>query len=859
MLSIVDGALIRSFSRDYHPDRKILTLPSSAGKRGVLLEGISMLNAGKRRVYPSILGFATAIAAVSAAFWLRNFMVLRLGVTRPNFFIFYPIVFLVAVLCGLWPGLLATAFAAVITDYWILSPVGSFKIPDTSNFIARAAFLAIGFFMSWIAERYRRLQKRIIVSEAEQALRKSVDRFNAVATATGDAVYRMNPDWTTMLQLNGRNFISDTNAPNDNWFQQYIPPEDQLLVQSTIGNAIRTRSKYDLEHRVLRVDGSLGWTHSSAHPLLDASGRIVEWIGIARDITEKKMSEDRLRLAASVFSHTSEGIMITGPNGTIIDVNDAFTHITGYSRDDALGQNPRFLKSGRQDREFYEKMWNKLAEEGRWSGEFWNRSKSGELCSVMQTISAVLDGNGDVQHYVSLFHDITLLKQHEWQLEQIAFYDSLTGLPNRVLLTDRLRQAMSQTHRRGQRLTVALLDLDGFKEVNDRHGHEAGDNLLIVVAGRMKHVLREGDTLARLGGDEFIVVLPDLGDASASVPLLTRLLSAAAEPVHIGESTVRLTASIGVTVFPQEVNLNSGQLLRQADHAMYQAKQAGRNRYQFFDPTQDHSDILHDESLKQIRDALEGREFELYYQPKVKMSTGKIVGAEALLRWNHGKRGLLPPATFLPLIEEHPLSAEIDDWVISSALSQMETWQAHGFNLPVSVNVGAMQLHKNNFVDQLRALLEVHPHIQPSSLELEVLESVALQNVSGTTKVLDACRKIGVSIALGDFGTSVSSLSYINHLPVNTLKVNTLKVNQRFASQNVKEPGPMALLEAVLRLANSLRRQVIVEGVETADHGVKLLEIGYELAQGYAIAHPMPAGDLKNWSSSWRPDPRWVN
>jgi len=815
-----------------------------------------MLNSETRSSERHILRFSVAVLAVFAAFLVRRILILQLGIERPYFFIFYPTVMLIALLGGLWPGLLSTALAALLADVWIIPPVGQFRIARHSDAMALAVFVGFGVCMSLAAEYHRRNQRRVADLERRQLLSESENRFGALLSATSDVVYRVSQDWGEMLQLTGRGFIADLNAPNDEWFQQYIPSEDQLLVQSAIGVAVRTKDKFELEHRVLRADGSSGWVHSRAFPLLDAKGRITEWIGIASDITEKRASEEHLRLAASVFSSALEGIMITSPDGAVVDVNDAFTHVTGYTRDEALGRNPRFLSSGRQDRAFYENMWNSLIKEGNWSGEFWNRRKNGELYSVMQTISSVFDGNGKVQHYVSLFHDITLFKQHESQLEKIAYYDALTGLPNRVMFADRLRQAMAQSRRHKQQLAVALLDLDGFKAVNDKLGHSAGDQLLTALARRMKRALREGDTLARLGGDEFVVVLPDVKDADRCIPLLSRLLKAAGEAMQVCESSVWLSASIGVTLYPTVTNddADADQLVRQADQAMYQAKQSGRNRFQFFDFMPDHSTDLRLESQNRLRQALDTGEFELYYQPKVKMRTGDVVGAEAFIRWHHPERGLLSPAEFMPVVEDYPLAVEIGDWVIRKALEQMDFWRTTGFLLPVSVNVAAVQLLQDNFVDCLREQLTAHPGIEPSSFELEVLKESALQDVFDISQKLEACRKIGVSIALDDFGSGYSSLACLKHLPI-----NTLKLNQQLVHDNANETESQVMLEAALGMAKVLHHQAIAEGVETVEEGMMLIQIGCELAQGYAIAYPMPGFDLPRWSASWHPDPRWAN
>ena len=446
------------------------------------------------------------------------------------------------------------------------------------------------------------------------------------------------------------------------------------------------------------------------------------------------------------------------------------------------------------------------------------------------------------------------LRDAELELVHIAHYDALTGLPNRVLLVDRMRQGMSQVLRRGQRLAVAYLDLDGFKAINDLYGHKAGDELLMGLAVRMKQALREGDTLARMGGDEFVVVMLDIADISSSQLMLDRLLHAAAEPVQMGDLMLKVSASIGVTFYPQTAEVDADQLLRQADQAMYQAKLAGKNRCQIFDADQDSNIRSHYESLDAIRNALKAREFVLYYQPKVNMRTGEVIGAEALIRWQHPEKGLLPPAVFLPVIEDHPLAVDIGEWVINTALAQIECWQAAGLTIPVSVNVGARQLQQADFVKRLCEIMAAHPNVPPVLLELEVLETSALQDLARVSRVIEDCRQLGVLFALDDFGTGYSSLTYLKRLPV-----ATIKIDQSFVRDMLDDLDDLTILEGVISLSGAFRRQVIAEGVETLPHGELLLQLGCDLAQGYGIARPMPAGDFPEWADNWRPDPSWFN
>ncbi len=573
----------------------------------------------------------------------------------------------------------------------------------------------------------------------------------------------------------------------------------------------------------------------------------------SRLLAERTLSEEKLKLAASVFTYAREGIAITDAAGMILDVNDTFSRITGYSREESIGENPRILQSGRQSPEFYADMWKALLTEGYWSGEVWSRHKNGEVYAEMKTISAVRDEQGATTHYVALGNDITLMKAHQSQLEHIAHFDLLTNLPNRVLLSDRLSQAMLHCSRNKQSLAVVFLDLDGFKAVNDAYGHDMGDELLIALSVRMKKALREGDSLARIGGDEFVAVLTDLNTVEDCEPVLERFLLASSEPVTVDDVVLNVSASIGVTLYPQD-NVDADQLMRHADQAMYVAKELGKNRYHLFDIVQDDAVKVQRESLEGIRSALDNHQFVLYYQPKVNMRTGSVTGFEALIRWQHPEKGLLSPMEFLPVIENNPMMIELGEWVIDTALTQVSQWQAMGLNLPVntSVNIAAVQLQQSNFTQRLKTLLAAHPNVEPRYLELEVLETSALEDVSNVSTTMIACMALGVNFALDDFGTGYSSLTYLRRLPA-----KIIKIDQTFVRDMLHDADDLAIVEGVIALAKSFKRDVIAEGVETIEHGTELLQLGCDLAQGYGIARPMPASDIPAWINDWKPAASW--
>jgi diguanylate cyclase (GGDEF)-like protein/PAS domain S-box-containing protein len=603
------------------------------------------------------------------------------------------------------------------------------------------------------------------------------------------------------------------------------------------------------------VWGQAPWLRAGAMLALGAVIALVAWAtrhAVWTHLSRLREQHARWRLEAGVFTHAREGIMITDPLGRIVDVNAAFERLCGYRREQLVGQSPRLLDSGQHPPAFFEHQWAELQATGLWQGEVWDRHQSGSLFATQQTISAVRDAEGRVTHFISLMSDITRLKEQERRLEHSAHYDGLTGLPNRVLLADRLRQAMALAPRHGTRLAVAYLDLDGFKAVNDTHGHEVGDRLLVGLAGRMQQALREGDTLARLGGDEFVAVLQDLADMDACEPLLHRLLWAASVPYDVGELTLQVSASLGVTFYPQDEDVDSDQLLRQADQAMYAAKLQGKNRFVVFDNVRDRALRGHIATVEGMRQALGRQEMVLHYQPQVNLRTGEVVGLEALVRWQHPERGLLAPAEFLPAIHEHPLECSLGQWVLESVIAQRAAWGAQGLSLPISVNISARHLQQPNFIDQVEQILRSHPQVRPSDLVLEVLESSALEDLLGVSRTMADGERRGFRFALDDFGTGYASLTYLRRLPV-----AKLKIDQSFVRNLLDDPDDLAILQGVIGLAQAFGREVVAEGVETEAHGSALLWLGCDVAQGFGIAHPMPAEAVADWVRQWRAPRAW--
>ena len=568
---------------------------------------------------------------------------------------------------------------------------------------------------------------------------------------------------------------------------------------------------------------------------------------------ERIESGKQLALAARVFNDSHEAIMLTDVNGDIINVNPAFTEITGYELRDIVGENPSRLSSDKCGPEFYFDIWEKIHAKGFWHGEVPSRKKNGEPYIKLLTISALKDEDDNILNYLGMFSDITQSKEQQEKLHLMAHYDVLTQLPNRTLFADRFSLAVSHSKRNETLLAICFLDLDNFKPVNDHYGHEVGDQLLIEVAQRIKAELREEDTVSRQGGDEFALLLKDLMSVEECGPLLTRLHYSLAQPYQINGHFIMIGASSGVTVYPSD-NSDIDTLLRHADQAMYQAKLAGKNRYKIFNAEHDLKTIQQQTKLHEIQQALLNGELNLYYQPKVNMKTGKVFGAEALIRWQHPEKGIIPPLDFLPLISGTDLEIQVGEWVINQALKQMSIWQEQAINLEVSVNVSSYHLQDKLFIEQLDTALALVPEINAEHFQLEILESTALGDIQTISRIIKQCRDLlGIKIALDDFGTGYSSLTHLR-----SLAITTVKIDQSFVRDMLDDPSDYAIINSVIGLADSFSREVIAEGVETTEHGLMLLIMGCEQAQGYGIARPMPASEIAEWLAQYKPNQQWL-
>jgi diguanylate cyclase (GGDEF)-like protein/PAS domain S-box-containing protein len=574
---------------------------------------------------------------------------------------------------------------------------------------------------------------------------------------------------------------------------------------------------------------------------------------------ELAQSEARYRV---LFEDSPLAILVYDThNLEILAVNSAFTHILGYKTSEAVGHALDFLAIPQEQLTLraLARQLSEHSEEAAYTGRLQFRHQTGHIIEIEGVLQRVDYPGHHAQ--ILMLQDVTerrqaeerlqlAAKEYQSQLEKSAHYDPLTGLPNRALLTERMRQGIDQAQRTHCTMAVCYLDIDAFKPINEAYGQDVGDHLLINMAECLRSCLRGGDTLARFGGDEFVLLLPGLKSDEELNQFLLRLQARLAEPLVVAELAVTLSTSIGVTIYPQD-DADPDTLLRHAEQAMVIAKQRGKGRCQRFDPEGDKRVRVHQETIDLMRAALQRHEFVLYYQPKVDMRSGTVVGVEALIRWRHPERGLLAPGAFLPAIEGDPFMVELGSWVIGEALSQTAHWRSQGLDLAISVNIAAQQLAQPNFIDGLRAHLASHPGTASGGLELEVLETSALDDISKVEQTICACRALGIGFSLDDFGTGYSSLTYLRRL-----SADTLKIDQSFVRDMLEDPEDRTIVAGIIGLADAFKRKVIAEGVETVAHGQSLLALGCSLAQGYGIARPMPAQDLPEWIATW-PNAAW--
>ncbi|WP_372769687.1 EAL domain-containing protein [Pseudoalteromonas sp.] len=572
----------------------------------------------------------------------------------------------------------------------------------------------------------------------------------------------------------------------------------------------------------------------------------LETVLYQRDRALKK-SQKNLYLAEQIINASPDGIMITDSRNTILQVNPAFTQLTGFGEQEVLGQKPSMLSSGRHDKHFYDKMWAHLRNKGVWQGEIYNRKRNGEIFLEWLTIICIRESDEEEALYAAIFSDITERKRNEKRIKTLAYFDELTHLPNRRLFNDRLEMALATAHRDNSKIAVMFLDLDHFKQVNDTLGHSAGDELLKQVAKRLQNCMHEGDTLARLGGDEFTLLLTEIDEVKNIHRCAASLIEALRDPIQIGNTEIVITTSIGGAIYPDD-GQNAETLLKHADIAMYRSKEIGRNSFQLYKPAMNARSLERMAIENKLKQALKKNEFSLYYQPKIDSFTHQIVGAEALLRWHDSELGFISPANFIPLAEELGLIVDIDIWVINAVCKQIQLWHKKGiFDKRISANVSALHFTQGNLAQTVKNALNIW-QIDGRYLEIEITESSFIRSLEDAKKVLKALKKLGVSLSLDDFGTGYSALSYLARLPIDTLKIDA-----SFVAKVPDEYGNSQIVKAIVAMAHSLELNLVAEGVEQAHQLAFLQELDCQAIQGYFFSKPLSAEQFELFCEAHRP------
>ena len=576
----------------------------------------------------------------------------------------------------------------------------------------------------------------------------------------------------------------------------------------------------------------------SAVLIFFARARLFDFLGMNPGLKRQRQDQERLRQAAVVFDCTREGVLVTDNRGGIVHVNRALVEITGYQAEEVLGRRPNMFKSGRHGPEFYQAIFKSIAENGDWHGEIWNRRKSGEVYPQWQTVRPIIDDQGQVSHYVAVFSDISAIKNSQTELARLVHHDPLTDLPNRLLFTDRTEQALAAAQRHQTGCALLMIDLDHFKIINDSLGHNVGDLLLKAVAERLQSVFGKGFTVARLGGDEFAVLVDSCSQTSQAAVLAQQVLEVMKSAFDVDKHQLFVSASVGISVYPSDA-LNAEQLLRNADSALFKAKSAGREGYALYTEELTAHAQYRIEVASDLRRALEQQELRVYYQPVHDLQTCRLIGVEALVRWEHPLRGLLSPGEFIPIAERTGLIAEIDAWVLEHACWQMVQWQATGVELSfVAVNISSRLFTRPELFTLVSTVL-ADTGLDPALLELEVTESTVMDNSQVALEQMHRLRALGLRLAIDDFGTGFSSLLRLKRLPV-----QKLKIDQGFVAGLPGDNDDVAIVRAVIALGQSMGLQVHAEGIEQVEQAQFLLDLDCNLGQGYWFGRPMPAKDL---------------
>ena len=557
------------------------------------------------------------------------------------------------------------------------------------------------------------------------------------------------------------------------------------------------------------------------------------------EIAQRRQTEARLRQAAAVFENSNEGVVITDPQAKVVAVNQAFSKISGYSEEEAVGQTPKLWKSDRHEEPFYQAMWSSLEHTGQWQGEIWNRRKNGTTHPVWMSISSINDDEGKLLNYISVFSDISSLKESQEHIQYLAHHDPLTDLPNRLLCNARLDQSIHYASRNQTKLAILFLDLDNFKQINDSLGHPTGDKVLQQVAKRLLTLVRQADTVARIAGDEFLVILQDIRSVDNCAQIADKIIRAFDEPLLVGEQPLHITISMGISMLPDDGE-DSTTLVKNADAAMFRSKDKGKNNYSFYTAELTESATERLELENELRVAVKENQFEVYYQPQYDLASGQLSGAEALVRWIHPDKGIISPLKFIPIAESTGMIIDIGRWVLNEACRQASIWQNSGYHFPrIGVNVAGQQVQRANLLDESRQALAASG-LAAQSLELEVTETFIMQQASEAINTLKELKELGLSLAIDDFGTGYSSLSYLKLLPI-----DKVKIDRSFVRDIPQDSNDEAIARAILAMAKSLQLKVIAEGVESEEQLNFLHQEECDEVQGFYYSPPLPAADFE--------------
>ena len=676
------------------------------------------------------------------------------------------------------------------------------------------------------------------------ALKTSEERLSLALSATEDGLWDWDLRQGKVHYSSGYHSLlgledGQLGSERSQWTQR-LHPDDQQRYHQVLEQVMQAASDapYENSYRLRHRDGSYRWVLSRGRLQLDEQGRPERFIGTVKDITQRRTDAESLRQAAAVFEATQEGLLVTDAQQNIVHINPAFSRITGYSEAEILGQQPTLLKSGRHDATFYRTLWHTLQTHGAWSGEVWNRRKNGEIYPQWQCIRAIHDEFGVLSHFVAVFSDISVLKHSQDELDHLAHHDPLSNLPNRLLFTERVEHALQRADHEARRGAVLVVDLDHFKHINESLGHNVGDLLLKSVGERLATQLDKNTTLARLGGDEFAVLHEDCSQAEQAAHLAQRLIDSLEPPFVLDGQELFISASVGICLYPEDAD-SVEQVLRNADSALFKAKGSGREGFAFYDQQQTEYARQRVELVSGLRHALDNGELRLHYQPLHSLTDNQMIGVEALVRWQHPERGLVPPGEFIPIAEDSGLISAIDAWVLQQACRQMVRWRAQGCALHyVAVNVSS-RLFSRGELDQRIAQVLADTGLPAQCLELEVTESAVMDAPMQAQTLLERLRDLGVRLAIDDFGTGYSSLARLKRLPV-----HKLKLDQSFVRGLPHDKDDIAITRAVITLAHSMEMKVLAEGVEQSDQLDYLRQLGCDYAQGYFIGRPVPAEQL---------------